>query len=60
MQDKLTWNHVSDLMYWNSPVVALYKINGIPYNILVDPDGKIIAEKLFGEALEAKLAEVLK
>lgn len=60
MKDKLTWNHVSDLNYWDSPVVALYKIEGIPYNILVDPNGTIIAEKLFGQELENKLAEVLK
>ncbi|MBC7873498.1 MAG: TlpA family protein disulfide reductase [Ferruginibacter sp.] len=60
MEDQLTWNHVSDLQYWNSPVVPLYNINGIPYNVLVDPDGKIIGEKLFGAALEEKLAEVLK
>lgn len=60
MEDKLTWDHVSDLKYWNSEVVPLYNINGIPYNVLVDPDGKIIAEKLFGEELERKLAEVLK
>lgn len=59
MDDKLTWSHVSDLQYWNSPVVPLYNINGIPYNVLVDPEGKIIAEKLFGPALEEKLAEVL-
>ncbi len=60
MQDNLTWKHVSDLLYWDSPIVPLYNINGIPYNVLIDPDGKIIGEKLFGEALEAKLAEVLK
>jgi peroxiredoxin len=57
--DQLTWNHVSDLMYWDSPVVAQYKIEGIPYNVLVDPSGKIIGEKLFGEKLESKLEEVL-
>ena len=60
MQDNLTWTHISDLQFWSSVVVPLYHISGIPYNVLVDPDGKIIGEKLFGEALEAKLAEVLK
>lgn len=60
MQDNLAWTHVSDLMWWNSPIVPLYNINGIPYNVLVDPEGKIIGEKLFGEALETKLTEVLK
>jgi peroxiredoxin len=59
-QDNLTWNHVSDLMYWSSAVVPLYKISGIPYNVLIDPDGKVIGEKLFGYQLEEKLAEVLK
>jgi peroxiredoxin len=60
MQDGLTWTQVSDLMNWNSPVVPLYKIDGIPYNVLIDPNGKIIAEALRGEVLEEKLAAILK
>lgn len=59
MQDNLTWTHVSDLQYWNSMVVPLYHIEGIPYNVLVDPQGKIIAEALRGDDLERKLNEVL-
>lgn len=59
MKDNLTWTQVSDLMFWNSPVVQLYGIEGIPYNVLVDPYGKIIAESLRGPALEAKLGELL-
>jgi peroxiredoxin len=59
-KDQLTWTNISDLSYWNSPVVKDYGIDGIPYNVLVDPTGKIIASKLRGSALEAKLAEVLK
>lgn len=59
MDDKLTWTHVSDLKYWDSPVVPLYKIEGIPYNVLIDPTGKIVAENLRGPALEAKLSEFL-
>jgi hypothetical protein len=38
----------------------LYHIDGIPFNVLVDPQGKIIATDLRGEALGQKLAEVLK
>jgi len=59
MKDNLTWTQVSDLMFWNSPVVQLYGIEGIPYNVLVDPYGRIIAESLRGPALEEKLAAVL-
>ncbi len=58
--DKLDWTHVSDLKFWESIVVSLYRFEGIPYNILVDPSGTIIAESLRGPDLEKKLAEVLK
>lgn len=58
--DKLTWTNISDLQYWNSPVVALYGIEGIPFNVLVDPQGTVIAEGLRGSGLDAKLTEVLK
>lgn len=59
--DGLTWSsHVCDFKFWQSPVVALYNFNAIPTNVLIDRDGKILAKNLRGEALEAKLAEVLK
>jgi len=58
--DGLVWNHVSDLKFWDSQVVPLYGLNSIPSNVLIDPQGKIIATGLRGPALEAKLAEVLK
>ncbi len=54
------WPHVSDLQFWNSPVVELYSIRGIPQNYLIDPEGKIVASNLRGEALEQKLQEILK
>ncbi|UYQ93093.1 AhpC/TSA family protein [Chitinophaga horti] len=58
--DGLNWAHVSDLKFWESAVVPLYNINGIPTNILLDPSGKIVAANLRGNALEAKLGELLK
>ncbi|MDQ3047260.1 MAG: AhpC/TSA family protein [Bacteroidota bacterium] len=60
-KDNLIWpNHVCDFKFWQSPVVQLYNFNGIPYNVLLDKEGNIIAKNLRGEALEKKLAEVLK
>jgi peroxiredoxin len=56
----LNWTQISDLKYWQSAAVDIFKFNGIPYNVLVDPEGKIVAENLRGEGLPAKLAEVLK
>lgn len=58
--DKLTWHHVSDLQYWQNEVAQLYGVNAIPHSVLLDPDGKIIAKNLRGEALDEKLAELLK
>jgi thiol-disulfide isomerase/thioredoxin len=52
------WIHVSDLKYWNSAVVPLYKIETIPFNMLLDNQGKIIATNLRGEDLQKKLAEL--
>ncbi len=54
------WTHTSDLKYWNSVVVSLYKIQSIPYNLLLDNEGKILAKNLRGEALQNKLTELYK
>ncbi|WP_046242606.1 TlpA disulfide reductase family protein [Hymenobacter terrenus] len=58
--DGLTWHHVSDLAGWNSVAGTAYGVKAIPQSFLLDPEGKIIAKNLRGEALTAKLAEVLK
>jgi len=50
------WIHVSDVGYWNSVVVPLYKIESIPANYLLDRNGRVIASNLRGEALQKKLA----
>lgn len=57
--DKLTWHHVSDLNYWKNDVAQQYNVTSIPHTILLDKEGKIIAVNLRGEALAAKLAELL-
>jgi thiol-disulfide isomerase/thioredoxin len=53
-----SWIHVSDVQYWNSIVVPLYKIESIPCNFLLDKEGRIIATNLRGEKLQLKLAEL--
>lgn len=58
--DQLAWTHISDLQYWNSKAVTTYNFEGIPYNVLIDPQGKVIAENLRGFDLVKKLEEVLK
>lgn len=56
----MTWPQMSDLKYWESAAVSLYGIRGIPANVLLDPDGKIIALDLQGDNLQKKLEEIYK
>jgi peroxiredoxin len=58
--DGLAWKQISDLKYWNSAAATSYHVEAIPYNVLIDPQGKIIATELRGNDLHNKLAEVLK
>jgi peroxiredoxin len=58
-KDKLTWTHVSDLQQWNNAVAQMYRVQSIPQNFLIDPNGKIVAKDLRGEDLEKKLCELL-
>lgn len=58
--DKLSWKQVSDLKYWNSDAAALYNVQAIPYNVLIDPQGKVIATELRAEQLVSTLKNVLK
>ncbi len=57
--DALPWTQISDLKKWESTVVSLYQFESIPFNILLDPSGKIIASSLRGADLEKKLTELL-
>jgi thiol-disulfide isomerase/thioredoxin len=54
------WIQVSDVSYWQSAVVPIYKIKAIPVNYLLDKEGRVIAKDLRGDALQRKLAELFK
>lgn len=56
----LPWHQLSELKGWKGAVCKTYGIVGIPNNILVDPDGIIIASDLREEALQDKLKEIFK
>jgi len=57
-EDNLLWTHVSDLEGWGNAAAKLYAVNSIPSNVLVDPDGIIIARNLRGDDLGARLDEL--
>lgn len=59
-KEGLTWPQVSDLKFWQSEACQIYAVQSIPYTVLIDKEGKIIATDLRGAELDKKLAEVLK
>ena len=58
-EDALKWDHVSDLMRWDSPVAAIYRIEKIPYNVIIDPGGRVVASDLYGEKLLSTIDNLL-
>ncbi len=54
----MPWIHLSDLKYWESKAGEVYEIEGIPDNILIDPDGIIVARDLRGPELDRCLSEI--
>lgn len=58
-EDNLTWNHMSDLEYWNSRAADLYAVKSIPHTVLLDKNGIIIARNLSEDELREKLEELL-
>jgi len=59
-KDGLNWTQLSDLKFWKNEVALLYGIKAIPQNFLIDPSGKIVATNLRAEALQKRLAELIK
>ena len=55
---KMPWAHLSDLKGWNTVASGVYGVNSIPDNLLIDPQGKIVARGLRAEGLHAKLKEI--
>ena len=60
MDDGLTWNQVSDLKYWASDAAKLYKVEAIPFTVLLDKEGRIVAKNLRGAELATKVQQLLK
>lgn len=58
-EQKLDWHHVSEMETHFNTAALIYGINGIPDNILIDPNGIIVARDLRGEELNEKLAQLM-
>lgn len=60
-QDGLIWpNHVSDLKFWSSQAAQDYGVHSIPFPVLIDKEGKVIAygNDIRGPLLESNLKSI--
>jgi len=55
----LKWTQVSDLKYWDSPVVSLYNFNSIPFTILVSKEGKIVDKNLDEQSMDEEIGQLV-
>ena len=58
-KDQLSWYNVSNLKFWQDPIAQAYRVNSIPATFILDKNGTLIAERLRGAELEAKIKELL-
>ena len=58
-KDNLTWAHVSNLKFWEDPIAKQYNVQSIPATFILDAKGTIVAKDLRGDALKAKVKELL-
>jgi len=58
-EDKLNWNHISNLKSWQDPIAKKYNVSAIPQTFILDENGAIVAKDLRGEALQQKVRELL-
>lgn len=58
-KDQLRWYNVSNLKFWQDPIAQTYSVNSIPATFILDENGVLIAERLRGAELEAKIKNLL-
>jgi len=58
-KDKLTWPQLSELKGWSSEIRNLYDLKSIPYTVLINSEGRVVAQDLDEMALRIKITELL-
>ena len=57
--DKLNWTHISDLQGWKNENAQKFGVRSIPFSILIDPEGIILAKNLRAQDLHEELEKQL-
>lgn len=58
-KDGLVWPQISNLKFWDEPIAKQYNVESIPATFILDAKGVIVARDLRGDALKAKVTELL-
>ncbi|MCU4177234.1 redoxin domain-containing protein [Carboxylicivirga sp. N1Y90] len=57
---ELNWHNYSALNKWDCEFTKKYKVRGIPYNVIIDKKGNIVAKGIHGKELEKTIEGLLK
>ncbi len=58
-EEKMEWTQACDPKGWKGPVAQQYKVQGVPFSIILDPQGKIVASEVRGAQLDLILKNLL-
>ncbi len=56
---EMTWVQLFDGKGWESDIAMQYKVEAIPFTLLLDQEGNVVRQDLRGEALSNALADLL-
>lgn len=59
-RDSISWPNICDSTMWKSPLVALFGLQTIPDNIVLDKEGRIVGRTLNNADLKSKIDSLLK
>ena len=58
-QEKMTWTQLNDRKGMKGPVPQKYKVNGVPFSLILDKEGRIVAGGVRGAELDNVLIELI-
>lgn len=56
----MTWPQACDFLVWQGPVARKYNLSAVPYTVLINPEGKVVALDLRGQELIDTIKSMLK
>ncbi|RAJ81867.1 thiol-disulfide isomerase/thioredoxin [Chitinophaga dinghuensis] len=58
-EEHMEWTQACDPKGWDGPVAQRYKVQGVPFSIILDPAGKIVASEVRGAELDLVMKNLL-